>query len=341
MKYFEQRFVDELNDEGPVSIRDFEWPTVEVFKAMASDDYDAHFVDWLGGAKEAAKDRAREFLTEYECLSRFNRLAEQCAQNSVMPFVGAGMSHSTGFPLWGDFLSSLCADYPNCRTDLNAHLDAGRYEEAAQMMADQMGGNNFDEAIQSNFGSRRKLISGPVQLLPVLFRRGALTTNFDYVLDQIYNDSDARFDAVLSGERLREAPRRLAGNPHCLLRLHGEADTAIDRVLTKSEYDTVYGQEGAYRHIIGAVVNSTSLLFLGCSLTIDRTLSTLIQLRQEAQVVAPKHYAFLPLKAGLDRAARRSELGNADIHPIWFPPEDPDQAIEDLLISLIEGGLHD
>jgi hypothetical protein len=72
MEYFRQRFIDELNDEGPVAIRTFEWPSVDVFKAIAPELYEAHFVDWLGAAKDAAKDRARESLTENGCLDRFN-----------------------------------------------------------------------------------------------------------------------------------------------------------------------------------------------------------------------------------------------------------------------------
>lgn len=341
MKYFEQQFVEELNDEGPVTIREFDWPTVEVFKAMAPDLYAAHFVDWLGGTKEAAKDRAKEFLNEYGCLGRFNHLAEQCSHNKVMPFVGAGMSRLTGFPLWGDFLFSLCVDYPNCRADLQALLDTWRYEEAAQLMAERMGKNNFDEAIHITFGNKRRGVSGPVQLLPNIFTRGALTTNFDYILDLVYGAAGVRFDAVLSGEILREAPRRLASNPHSLIRLHGEADTAVGRILTRQEYEGNYGDEGNYRQILGAITNSTSLLFLGCSLTVDRTLSALVKLKEEAKVASPRHYAFLPLRDGLDREKRRTELGAADIYPIWYPPDDPDQAIEDLLISLIEGGLHD
>lgn len=341
MEYFRQRFIDELNDEGPVKIRTFEWPSVDVFKAMAPELYDAHFVDWLGAAKEAAKDRAREFLTDSACLDRFNRLSQQCENQRVMPFVGAGLSRSTGFPLWGDFLVSLTADFAACRPDLEALLAAYRYEEAAQLMRDRMGNDIFDEAVQNTFGHRRKAISGPIQLLPQIFRRGAITTNFDYLLDRVYEEEGARFDVVLAGAYLQGAPRRIGDHPHCLLRLHGEADTAIGRVLTCAEYEANYGVEGSYREILRATINSSSLLFMGCSLSIDRTISALIELKAAAQVETPRHYAFLPLTEGLDREARRAELGKADIHPIWYPPENHDQSIEDLLIALMEGGLHD
>ena len=146
---------------------------------------------------------------------------------------------------------------------------------------------------------------------------------------------------MFSGQYLREAPRRIGDNPHCLLRLHGEADSGIGRVLAQAEYEANYGVEGSYREVLRAILNASSLLFMGCSLNVDRTLTALIELKRAAVVASPRHYAFLPLTEGLDREARRTELGRADIHPIWYPPEDHDQAIEDLLISLMEGGLHD
>ena len=341
MEYFRQRFIDELNDEGPVAIRNFQWPNVDVFEAVAPDDFKAHFVDWLGTAKEAARERAKKFLTENGCLPRFNRLSEQCELQRVMPFVGAGLSRSTGFPLWRDFLLSLTDDFAACRADLEAHLATWRYEEAAQLMRDRMGNDIFDEALQNTFGHRRKAISGPIQLLPMIFKSGVITTNFDYTLDRVYDDAGCRFNIMLAGDGLREAPRRIGDHPHCLLRLHGEADTNIGRVLTQLEYEASYGVEGSYRDILRATINATSLLFLGCSLNIDRTISALVELKAAARVATPRHYAFLPLTEGLDREARRAELGAADIHPIWYPPEDHDQAIEDLLVSLMEGGFHD
>ena len=59
-----------------------------------------------------------------------------------------------------------------------------------------MGAAIFDEAVQSTFGHRRR-ISGPVQLLPFVFRRGAVTTNFDYVLNEVYNTAGNRFSLEL------------------------------------------------------------------------------------------------------------------------------------------------
>ncbi len=341
MEYFRQRFIDDLNDEGPVVVRFFEWPSSEVLQTMSPDDYAGHFVDWVAEQKEIAKDRTRTLLEKYSCIDRFNRLHAQIDRKSVIPFVGAGLSKPMGYPLWGAFLEGLTADYLTMLDEVQTHVAADRYEEAAQCLLDRMGEAVFAEAIQSAFGSRHKTLKGPVQLLPHLFTRGCITTNFDYVLDRVYEDCNQKFKGEFSGTRLNEAPRRLANEPHCILRIHGEAESGHGRVLTRSEYDACYAQEGVYQELFKAIISNCSLLFLGCSLSADRTFQILKNIKQSAAVETPRHYAFLPLYETTDREARRRELGEADIHPIWYSPDDHDQAIEDLLISLLEGGFHD
>ncbi|UPK14702.1 SIR2 family protein [Bradyrhizobium sp. 155] len=341
MEYFRQRFVEELNDESVVKVRTFEWPPADVFQTMAPHDYGAHFLDWVASQKQNAKDRARDFLVRFGCLDRFNRLHTQLERQSVIPFVGAGLSRPTGFPLWGAFLQSLTIDFPAVVDQVRADLAAYQYEDGAQLLLDRMGPAVFGEAVQNAFGSRIKTLKGPVQLLPLMFTRGCITTNFDYVLNRVYEASDCRLKGEFAGTRLTEAPRRLADEPHCLLRLHGEADSAQGRILTAAEYAACYGDDGNYRELFKLLIANTSLLFLGCSLSVDRTVRALREIKQAAVVETPRHFAFLPLNEGTDREARRNELGQADIHPIWYPPEDPDQAIEDLLISLLEGGFHD
>ena len=340
MEYFRQRFIDELNDEGLVTVRTFEWPPAEVLQTMAPHDYEVHYLDWVESQKQAAKDRAREFLEKYGCLERFNRLHVQLTRQSVLPFVGAGLSRPTGFPLWGSFLIGLTADYSAIENQIRVHITNNKFEEAAQILIERMGSDVFSEAIQNVFGSRRKNLKGPIQLLPHIFTRGCLTTNFDYVLNRVYDGSDHRFKGEFTGDRLVEAPRRLADEPHCLIRLHGEAESAQGRVLTSNEYEACYGELGKYREILKIIIGNASLLFLGCSLSVDRTIDALQEIKRSALVQTPRHFAFLPLGEGMDRESRRREIGQADIHPIWYPPEDHDQAIEDLLISLMEGGFH-
>ena len=178
MDYFRALFEQELGESDPIRICGFEYSSADVLREMSRDDFQSCFLGWMDSRKQEAKSRALEFLEEHGCLKRFNRLHDQLEAESVIPFVGAGMSLSSGFPLWGRFLESIVIDYQDLRHTVADLVLQSRYEEAAQAIVDQIGNNSFTESIENTFGSRRNTISGPIQLLPHIFKRGCITTNF-------------------------------------------------------------------------------------------------------------------------------------------------------------------
>lgn len=120
------------------------------------------------------------------------------------------------------------------------------------------------------------------------------------------------------------------------MKLHGEACSSINRVLTKTEYDHHYQNDQALETVIESISNRT-LLFLGCSLTVDRTIQCLKRIiDKKGPENVPRHYAFLKLNEGEDRIARKNLLAEANIFPIWYT-DDHDESIEALLEKLTEG----
>lgn len=341
MEYFRQRFTDELNDEGDVVIRGNTFTRHQVLHDMDKIAYDETFAEWVIQTKQDSQSRTEEFLRQNECIRRFNTLARLAQRQNVMPWVGAGMSASSGMPLWGNFLMECCADAPEYRQQVSDYINAGQFEEAAQFIADNLGQDILSEEIENTFGVRRPHVEGPVSLLPSLFTEGCVTTNFDYVLDQVYRDSEVgTFAHQIVGEQLRDAPRRYAENRHSIFRIHGEAQYRAGRVLTRDEYNAVYQNDVTLSDVLNGLVGTKNLLFLGNSLSFDRTLNALVEIKQNAAVENPRHYAFLPVVPPNQRRERRQQLNRADIHPIWYPDDGQhDQHIEDLLIALMDGPL--
>ena len=298
------------------------------------------FTDWVDQTINSSKERAREFLQETGCLDRFRQLCHRQQQGNILPFVGAGMSVPSGFQFWGSFLKSLIPDAPHIQDEVGRLIGGGQYEEAAQLVRDTLGEGVITEEIHNRLGSHQNRSNGPVKLLPQIFTADVMTTNFDYVLSKTYEDSGNRFHDEICGAELRDAPRRMANDPHCLLRLHGAAESANGRVLTLEEYREHYENGGALPDVLSAVVGVRGFLFLGCSLQSDRTYSALCDLRTLAQVEPSPHYAFLSLPEE-GRLERRQFLAEAGIHPIYYPVGEHDQSIEDLLITMHEGGLAD
>lgn len=337
MDYYRGRFIAALNEEGDIQIRGVSWPRYDVLTKMDATEADAVFHDWVADQKQASIARATEFLRRYGCLQRFRKLIARHKQAAVLPFVGAGMSIASGFKDWGAFLIGLLSDAPQAADAVTALIAAGEFEDAAQTALDILGPDVFAEEISNELGSHHSRIVGPVELFPHIFRNGVFTTNFDYILPTVYTAAKSDFSNIICGEQLKHAAKVQSNNSHVLIRLHGEADVAAGRVLTKSEYQAVYGETDLLKRTMAQLIGYRSLLFVGCSLTTDRTFSTLAQIRADTPGEPIPHYAFLPYPGDSKRSERRQQLAAASIHPIYYPPGSHDISIEDLLIALAEG----
>jgi type I restriction enzyme, S subunit len=135
MEYFRQRFRDYLDENWPVVISNLSWASADVFETMAEADYKASFSEWVQDQKQAAKERAKEFLKDTGCLERFRVLSHRHQNGFVLPLVGAGMSVPSGFPPWSTFLLSLSRD-GQLRLDVKSRIQQHRFEEAAQLIHD-------------------------------------------------------------------------------------------------------------------------------------------------------------------------------------------------------------
>ncbi|TIS65603.1 SIR2 family protein, partial [Mesorhizobium sp.] len=318
MDYLRARFLQELNDEGDIFIRGLSWSRQQILETMDPTANEEVFAEWVDQEKTAAKDRVRDFLAANGCLDRFRTLTELVRNGSVVPFIGAGMSVSSGFKPWGDFLLSLLPDAPQIVGKVSDLLAQSSYEEAAQAVYDEIGADIFSEEVSSRLGSHRSNFHGPIQILPFVFKHEVLTTNFDYVLSNVYRGAGLPFVREYCGAGLGDAPKRLATEPHCLLRLHGEADSDHGRVLTKAEYEAAYADSSTLPALLQRIVGTKSLLFLGCSLQSDRTFAALVALKSAENVAGPRHYAFLSQPAEEHRTARRTFLAAGGVHPVYY-----------------------
>jgi hypothetical protein len=323
-------------DEGRVHVRERHWSPEEVLKAFGPETYEEVFDNWLEDRREKVLGKAEEILDQYEQRDRFSMLKAAFTRSAVMPFVGAGLSMSSGYPGWTKFLHKLRRQAGVPEEHLGSLLARGDYEGAAQLLSDAMG-LAFNEEIENAFGCERDL-QGPVQLLPYVFPSAVATTNFDDVLKRCYENATCPFSEIISGSDADELPRNLgAGNP-VLIKMHGKFNSGRGRILTKTEYEAAYVQNGVLQRVV-QTISARTLLFMGCSLSVDRLLSAM-----NAYVVAeghervPRHYALLSAPPDENtRRTWRTALANCNIYPIWYPEDDHDDSIEALLYCLADG----
>ena len=341
MEYLKESFHDELCNEsnlyvqdGKIIIRGRNWAPEDILQAMSEEVYKDVFKEWLADRKQDMLGRADSIIQAFDQADRFAMLKAAFKRGAVVPFVGAGMSESSGYPGWRKFLLRLRGETAIAEDDFIQQLGRGEYEEAAQRLADALG-VGFNEEVENSFGVERNVF-GPVQLFPYVFDTAVITTNFDSVLKRCYENVVQPFAETIPGHEAQELPRFLGANQRVLVKIHGRALSGKGRVLTKTEYDAAYGNN--MPHIVQTICSRT-LLFLGCSLTVDRLLLEVKRfVETNGHDHVPRHYAFVSSPATEDaRRKRKTELAQFNIYPIWYPSGEHDDSIEALLYLLSDG----
>jgi hypothetical protein len=262
----------------------------------------------------------------------------------VIPFIGAGMSHDYGAPIWGDFLE-LAAVTDEEKGEVKRLINDGKYEDAAQFLDAGPHGAHFRALVTERLDvevALERRAAGPLSLLPLLTKGPVITTNFDRVLEAFYEAAERPFadDAWIAG---RQEPSRILDaiqqNRHALIKLHGDVRDASTFTFTALEYDESYGSvergtRGVLTELGNVVYTNRPLLFLGCSLEKDRTVPILQQMASQNRFL--KHFAVLAAPETLPELERRRDtLKRAGIITLWFMPGRFDQ-IGVLLDRLVE-----
>lgn len=324
-------------EDGHVHIHEGHWAPQDLLLAMGKDAYEKEFRSWLTNYREQLLERAHEMLEQFDQEGRFNALKASYRRDALVPFVGAGMSMPSNYPGWTGFLRKLRARTAIEEGALNAMLARGEYEEAAQALADALGQARFNEQVENTFGSENAL-EGPVQLLPYMFKGPVVTTNFDDVLKRCYERMECAFAETLLGPQAQDFPRVLATGKPFLTKLHGSATFAFNRVLTKAEYDHAYADPRTLQRVVKALCTRT-LLFMGCSLTVDRLLVCLRDhVASEGHEGVARHYAFVDAPpTAPEMQEREAALATFNIYPIWYNKGEDSSEIEALLHLLADG----
>jgi len=265
-------------------------------------------------------------------------------ESGVAPFVGAGLSAPLGLATWGKFLANL-AIAAGLEREVAQLVRVGQYEEAAEQLRARLGARRFDDLLEGEYGEHR-LDNGPLRgaarLIPRLARRAVITTNFDRVLERAFAEAGQQVVVVFGADTARSAAAALQQDKNLLLKLHGDCSTSLGRVLTLDEYRKTYGRRGQNDFdlelpipaLLQAILVTRSVLFLGCSLTADRTVQALLNVSLRLGVRS--NYAVLAAPSDpaalRERAARLADMG---VRTIWHREGDFER-VEELVELLVK-----
>lgn len=283
--------------------------------------------------------------------SVYEDLKEDYIRGVLTPFVGAGMSAFCGYLSWKAVLKELVKFIyaPEKQTKIAKMIDHDELLQAAQeihnavprMLRELKKIINYEKIEKIQKSDKLKLYSSAVYVLPYLFPNGAaMTTNFDRVLEEVYQDHRLEFEKIVSPYEPDLLTQMRQKRPHCLFKLHGDIgrDTiSMDKlVFTQDQYNKAYAPAGALVQELAEWFKSKKFLFLGCSLAMDKTMEVLKSVTEQNSAL--DHYAILACSPN-EMECRIQEMGALGISAIYYPDGKHD-AVRVILERLLEDVNH-
>jgi hypothetical protein len=255
----------------------------------------------------------------------------------VIPFLGAGVSAPFKYRQWGTFLSGTAREQlggPR-KEAIDKAVTAENYFAAAALLAEYLGEREFQRLIADEFSDDRlrtaDLRSGTLGYLPLLTAGPVITTNFDRVVEHVFERQQMVFEKVYGANPDQVVPA-IQQNRLMLWKIHGDRDDPRTRVFSEAEYQTHYKLLPGLLTI--ALLNRPAL-FIGCSLDKDRTTEVLEDVRNNHP--GTPHFAFLQIPESDDEFdARADALRKMGVLPIWYR-KGQFAEIEEHLADLVQG----
>lgn len=249
------------------------------------------------------------------------KLIIQVKNNNIIPFVGAGLS-AFCYPTWKEILRELAKQIADetYRKKVFQKIEQDKLKSAAQVIENSLGKMGLRKGLQDIL-SPDKLLKiqnkwryQAVSLLPYLFSDiPVVTTNFDSVIEEIYNFSGKEFPLIVNGKQKTEINRALQGRERFIFKIHGDKNGKL--VFTKKDYKKAYAAQSWRVKSLKRLFKDKTLLFLGCSLDVDETIKLLKRTTEDGII----HYAIVELRDGEDWEKRMEDLKERKIYPIIYP----------------------
>lgn len=261
--------------------------------------------------------------------ARFDQLCDRMASGDVVPFIGAGLSASGGFPTWKDHLRQQGRTAGFEATVVEGLLAEGLYEEIVDQIEQRRGDDVFAQELRDAF-AKNGVIPATDYLIAELFQDTLITTNYDRLIEQSFDSGGGKEVEVLTPATILQPPDAAKVT---VIKLHGNVDSPRSCILSKGQYAAAYGTDGIDLSLpipqaLDYYFRNSSLLFLGCGLNQDRTVRVFEAIKIKAKADGadlPQHFSIEQCPG--DEAAliaRNEYLLRIGVTPIWFPTGDFD-----------------
>lgn len=243
-------------------------------------------------------------------------------RKNIIPFVGAGISAGCGLYTWRKLLDILALEYltQKKREEFADNADYFKYAEAI------VNASGNQDAVMRRIGEIFEDVDIQIGEAPYLlmssFANNIVTTNYDSILETAAKKFGSRFEPrvllpCLSGQMTTA----IQENKRCLLKMHGSVEETTSMVFCESQYNAFYSEDNPLPMFLEIFFSGRSLLFVGCSLTKDKTMDILEKCINRNPRI--RHYAIIELPPDPDEEVeQRNYLTSMGIDPIYYPKGD-------------------
>lgn len=226
-------------------------------------------------------------------------LIDDLARRRVVLFLGSGVSASAktraGRPIrqWRDFLLHAAKELdPQARKGAVDLIKSNEFLLASEIISAALQ-TRWKTLLEEEFAQ----VGKPSRLHKALIRlkqRIVITTNFDKILENAWNDGtvdDTHYPELIT-KLDRDIFRILRDNKSYIIKLHGTIDDADGLVFTKSSYaQRAYG-DWVYQEFINTLLLTHTFVFIGFSMS-DPAISLLVEMNANKYASSRPHYIFL------------------------------------------------
>ena len=240
-------------------------------------------------------------------------------RRNTIPFVGAGISAGCGLYTWRKLLDILAVEYLTFK-ERKKFTDAGDYLEYAEAIVNASGNQDaVMRRIGEIFEETDICIGKAPYLIVSSFANNIVTTNYDLILEssakKFGNKSELK---VLLPCLTGQMTAAIQENQRCLLKIHGSVEETTSMVFSESQYNEFYSDGKPLPIFLETFFSGRSLLFIGCSLTKDRTIDVLAKCISRNPRI--RHYAIVELPQDSDEEVKQKNyLTSIGIDPIYYP----------------------
>jgi len=204
-------------------------------------------------------------------------------ENSLVLFVGAGISANSNLPTWGELIQSLKKELniPGERTDSPLRI--------AQYYYDTFGKNQYTKKIEEIFF--KKGLSKPNELHKLIEKiapKHIITTNYDSLLESQFESGLLKYNVVAED---KDIP--YTSSERYLIKMHGDFSKK-NIVLKEDDYLDYHLNFPMISTLIQSLIMNHTLLFVGYSLS-DSTFNSIFRMIQNTfKLDAKNAYFYTP-----------------------------------------------